>query len=107
MGTMTALAKHKIHVPDDISVVAFDDSEWLGFWQPPVTTVDIAVEEMGMLAVELLMRWIREGHPPDRPRTYSLSTMLVERSSCRPVGTLPEPVSHSPRLELPAALSSI
>lgn len=83
MGTMTALQEHNVHVPNDISIVAFDDSEWLTFWQPPVTTVDIAVGEMGMLAVELLMRWIREGRPPDRPSTYSLSAMLVERKSCK------------------------
>jgi len=89
MGTMTVLVEHKIRVPDDISVVAFDDSEWLTFWQPPITTVDIAVEEMGMLAVQLLLRCIREGHPPEKPRTYALSTMLIERRSCKRVGPRP------------------
>jgi LacI family transcriptional regulator len=106
MGTMTVLAKHDIRVPDDISVISFDDSEWLSFWQPPVTTVDIAVEEMGMLAVELLMRWIREGHPPDRPRTYSLSTMFVERKSCKRVSPHPKHEPHSVEVGLPAALST-
>ena len=89
MGTMTALAAHEVRVPDEISVIAFDDSEWLSFWQPPITTVDIAVEEMAMLAVQLLLRWIREGHPPEKPRTYSLSTMLIERKSCKRVGSQP------------------
>jgi LacI family transcriptional regulator len=89
VGTMTALAAHEIRVPDEISVIAFDDSEWLSFWQPPITTVDIAVEEMAMLAVQLLLRWIREGHPPEKPRTYSLSTMLIERKSCKRMGSRP------------------
>jgi DNA-binding LacI/PurR family transcriptional regulator len=89
VGTMTALTAHEIRVPDEISVIAFDDSEWLSFWQPPITTVDIAVEEMAMLAVQLLLRWIREGHPPPKPRTYSLSTMLIERKSCKRVGPQP------------------
>ena len=106
-GTMTALARRGIRVPDDVSVVAFDDSEWLGLWQPPVTTVDIAVEEMGMLAVDLLLRWMRDGHPPDKPRTYSLSTMLVERNSCRPLDSRHEPVRHGSAVELPAALSPL
>jgi LacI family transcriptional regulator len=105
VGTMTALARHSVRVPDDISVVAFDDSEWLGFWQPPVTTVDIAVEEMGMLAVELLLRWIREGRPPDKPRTYSLSTMLVERNSCRSLASHPERLPQGTELGVPAVLS--
>jgi DNA-binding LacI/PurR family transcriptional regulator len=89
MGTMTALAAHEVRVPDEISVIAFDDSEWLSFWQPPITTVDIAVDEMAMLAVQLLLRWIREGHPPEKPRTYSLSTMLIERKSCKRVPPQP------------------
>ena len=107
VGTMTALARRGVRVPDEMSVVAFDDSEWLSFWQPPVTTVDIAVEEMGMLAVDLLLRWIREGHPPDKPRTYSLGTMLVERDSCRPVAALPDRVPCGSELGLSAALSPV
>jgi LacI family transcriptional regulator len=106
MGTMTALTKHDIHVPDDISLVTFDDSEWLTFWQPPVTTVDAAAEEMGILAVELLMRWIREGRPPDKPRTYSLSAMLVERKSCKRVAPGPGSEPHSLEIGLPAALGA-
>jgi LacI family transcriptional regulator len=83
IGVMTVLTKHQICVPGDISIISFDDSEWLSFWQPPITAVDIAVDEMGMLAVELLMRWINGGAQPDMPRTYSLSTTLIERRSCR------------------------
>jgi LacI family transcriptional regulator len=85
IGLMTVLMEHHIHVPDDISILSFDDSEWLSFWQPPITAVDIAVDEMGTLAVELLMRWITSGERPDTPRTYSLSTALIERQSCQPL----------------------
>lgn len=85
MGTMTVLAEQDLRVPDDISVIAFDDSEWLSFWQPPITTVDIAVDEMGVLAVQLLLRRIEEGRPNPKPVTYRLSVDLVERQSCRRV----------------------
>ncbi|MFX1369630.1 MAG: SBBP repeat-containing protein, partial [Promethearchaeota archaeon] len=50
-GTMIVLAERGLRVPDDISVIAFDDSEWLSFWQPPITTVDIAVDEIGNAVV--------------------------------------------------------
>jgi LacI family transcriptional regulator len=82
IGVMTVLMTHHVRVPDDVSIVSFDDSEWLSFWQPPITTVDIAVDEMGTLAVELLMRRITGSEHPDIPRTYSLSTVLIERQSC-------------------------
>jgi DNA-binding LacI/PurR family transcriptional regulator len=83
IGVMTVLTRRRICVPDDISIISFDDSEWLSFWQPPITAVDIAVDEMGTLAVELLMRWINGGAQPDMPRAYSLSTTLIERQSCQ------------------------
>jgi LacI family transcriptional regulator len=85
VGTMNVLAERRVRVPDDISVISFDDSEWLSLWQPPVTTVDVAVEEMAMLAVQLLMRRIQEGKPAEKPVTYRLSVKLLERQSCRRV----------------------
>ena len=87
MGTMTVLTQQNVRVPDDISVISFDDSEWLSFWQPPITTVDIAVDEMSALAVQLLMRRIEEGRPAAKPITYRLSVTLVERSSCRRINS--------------------
>jgi LacI family transcriptional regulator len=86
IGVMTVLAEHQVRVPEDISIVSFDDSEWLSFWRPPVTTIVVAVEEMGTLAVELLMRWAGSGARPEIPRTYSLSTTLIERQSCKRIG---------------------
>jgi LacI family transcriptional regulator len=83
VGTMSVLGERRVRVPEDMSVISFDDSEWLGLWQPPVTTVDIAVEEMAMLAVQLLLRRIQEGKPAEKPVTYRLSVQLVERQSCR------------------------
>jgi LacI family transcriptional regulator len=83
IGVMTVLMQQQIRVPDDISILSFDDSEWLSFWQPPITAVDIAVDEMGTLAVDLLMRWINSGASPETPRTYTLSTALIERQSCK------------------------
>jgi LacI family transcriptional regulator len=82
IGTMTVLTEHHIRIPDDISILSFDDPEWLSFWQPPITAVDVAVDEMGALAVDLLMRWITSEQRPETPRAYSLSTILIERHSC-------------------------
>lgn len=88
VGVVATLTQHGLRVPDDLSLLSFDDSEWLSIWQPPITAVDIAVDEMGTLAVELLMRWVKSGQRPETPRTYSLSTALIPRASCRPIPVL-------------------
>ena len=47
MGCLAVLAERNLTVPDDLSVVAFDNSEWLSIWRPPITAVDVAVERAG------------------------------------------------------------
>jgi len=83
MGTLFALQQHDIRVPDDVSVVAFDDAEWLGVWNPPITAVDIATDEMAQLAVDLLLRRIACPKRDGKPVTYLLSTVMIERESCK------------------------
>ncbi|MFN8439539.1 MAG: LacI family DNA-binding transcriptional regulator [Caldilineaceae bacterium] len=85
LGVVHILSQRKIRVPDDLSLASFNDSEWLAFWQPPITTVDIAVEEMAHLAVDLLLRRITAPDKKAKPREYLLSTSLIIRDSCRKV----------------------
>jgi LacI family transcriptional regulator len=94
MGVLGVLDERRLKVPEDMSVVAFDDSEWLSIWRPPITCVDVAVDEMAGLAAELLLRRIESPSETRKPITYLLSTSLIERSSCRVVeGTPPLPGS--------------
>jgi LacI family transcriptional regulator len=88
MGCLAVLEQHALRIPEDISVVAFDNSEWLSIWRPPITAVDVATDEMAGLAVDLLMRRITNPEQERKPVTYLLSTSLVMRSSCQslPVG---------------------
>jgi LacI family transcriptional regulator len=82
MGTMHTLAAHHVRVPDDISIVSFDDSDWLSFWQPPITTVDVAIDEMGAKAVDVMLKRIEEGVPATKPQAHRLAVSLIERRSC-------------------------
>jgi DNA-binding LacI/PurR family transcriptional regulator len=82
MGTLCVVQQQGLHIPDDISVVAFDDAEWLSVWNPPITAVDIAINEMARLAVDLLQRRIAFPEKEHKPVTYQLSTSLIERNSC-------------------------
>jgi LacI family transcriptional regulator len=83
MGVLSTLNQEGLVVPDDISVAAFNDTDWLSIWNPPITTVDIAVEEMAQLAVDLLLRRIASPEKKPNPRTYLLSTSLIKRGSCK------------------------
>ncbi|MBX3056757.1 MAG: LacI family DNA-binding transcriptional regulator [Anaerolineae bacterium] len=85
MGCLKVLNEQAIRIPDDLSVATFNDTEWLRFWNPPITTVDIATEEMVNLSVELLLRRMASPSKEYKPRTYLLSTSLLERGSCAKV----------------------
>jgi DNA-binding LacI/PurR family transcriptional regulator len=83
LGSLKALNESNFHIPDDISFVSFDDAEWLASWNPPITAVDIAIDEMAKLAVQLLHR--RMTGSSQKPVTYHLGTTLVVRQSCRSI----------------------
>jgi LacI family transcriptional regulator len=70
-------------VPDDLSVVGFDNVPESALCEPPLTTVEQAIQQMGFEAVQLLLALIED--PNAEPAQVVLPTRLVERSSCRPV----------------------
>lgn len=86
MGALMIMGQNSIRIPDELSVVGYNDTEWLTAWNPPITAVDIAVDEMARLAVDLLHRRMAGGSAAEgKPVTYHLSTSLIVRSSCRPL----------------------
>ncbi|MCT2587460.1 LacI family DNA-binding transcriptional regulator [Actinophytocola gossypii] len=69
-----------LKVGHDLAVVGYDEVDWAELLDPPVTTVAQPVEEMGRLAVRLLLDRIAD---PDRPPvTKRLPTTFVHRNSC-------------------------
>jgi LacI family transcriptional regulator len=85
LGVFNCLRERKIRIPDDISLVVFDDADWLAAWNPPISAIDIAVREMANLAVETLHRRIQKEMPSSKPITYHLSTSLIIRESCKSI----------------------
>jgi LacI family transcriptional regulator len=84
MGVLDVLVRQRgLSIPGDVSVVAFNDAEWLSVWNPAITVVDIAAEEMARLTVEVLLGRIRSPERKRKPVTYHLSTFLIERGSCK------------------------
>ena len=55
MGVYQALGEHGLVVPDDVAVVSFDGSDLASWLRPRVTSVALPFEQMGDLAVRLLL----------------------------------------------------
>ncbi|MFI2489136.1 LacI family DNA-binding transcriptional regulator [Promicromonospora kroppenstedtii] len=82
IGAIRAVEQAGLRVPDDVSVVGFDDAPEAEFLSTPLTTVRQDFAEVTRLAVHRLVRTI-EGHPPaDRHRL--VPTQLVVRDSTAP-----------------------
>jgi LacI family transcriptional regulator len=82
LGAIEALRRRGLRVPEDMSVVGFDDLPEVRWSAPPLTTVRQPLAEMGKLAVRTVLRLAR-GERPDSPRV-ELATQLVVRSSTAP-----------------------
>ena len=82
-GVLIALDQQGLRVPRDVSVVAFDDVEWMSMVEPPVSTVRQPVADMARSAAELLLRRLREGRDGP-PSTVVFRTEFVERASVAP-----------------------
>ncbi|ALV37043.1 LacI family DNA-binding transcriptional regulator [Streptomyces sp. CdTB01] len=82
LGAIEALRRRGLRVPEDLSVVGFDDLPEVRWSAPPLTTVRQPLADMGKLAVRTVLRLAR-GEQPDSPRV-ELGTELVVRSSTAP-----------------------
>ena len=82
LGAVRAARELGLSVPDDASVVGFDDSRLIQFLDPPLTTVRQPVAAMGSAAVSALVDAI-DGRPVP-PREYLYKPELVLRGSTGP-----------------------
>jgi DNA-binding LacI/PurR family transcriptional regulator len=60
IGAMRAIRMFGLTIPDDISIIGFDNLETANFVTPRLTTVDYPKEELGRLAVRILSENITE-----------------------------------------------
>jgi LacI family transcriptional regulator len=81
--TMIVARSLGLSVPDDLSVVGFDNVPESALCDPPLTTIDQSIQQMGYDAVGLLLRLIEDAPVPTTQIT--LPTRLVVRGSCRPL----------------------
>ena len=76
-GILPTLIARGITIPDDLSLVCYEDMNLLQMWQPPISTVDNGAHQLAELSVDLLLRQIR--HRPN-PRAGSEADQGIGRS---------------------------
>jgi LacI family transcriptional regulator len=81
MGAKAALREANLRIPDDISIMGFDDIPWAKYSDPPLTTVRLPAQKLASEACLVLMGLMRGSEPEER--TLVLDTELVVRKSCR------------------------
>ncbi len=82
-GAMDAARECGLRIPDDISIIGFDDVPQASFVYPKLTTVRQPLEQMGQVAVKMLLEQIEDQNRP--PQKVALATQLVVRDSCAPL----------------------
>lgn len=85
IGLLQAAFQARIVVPEQLSIVGFDDIDIASFTIPPLTTISQSGVEMGRIAAEMLLDMI-EGGDPGRPvEDVIVAPLLVVRQSTAPV----------------------
>ena len=83
LGFMKAAHENGLKVPDDFSIIGFDDAEIAPYIVPPLTTFRQPIQTMGALAAKMLISQI-EGDEI-RDRKILLKAEFILRESLKPV----------------------
>ncbi|MDR7520216.1 MAG: LacI family DNA-binding transcriptional regulator [Armatimonadota bacterium] len=99
LGALHAARARRLRVPDDVSIIGFDDIAMAAHANPPLTTIAQPKYRMGRLAMQLLRRII-QGHPLPGDGYTLMESPLVVRES-----TGPAPAGDAGAPGLPAVAS--
>lgn len=83
IGAVRALKEKGVSVPQDISIIGFDNMEEAVYHDPPLTTVAFSAYEMGKLAAQKMFQIIAE--EPLEEKATTLQAELMERESTRKI----------------------
>jgi len=83
-GVYEAVRQRGMRVPDDVSVVGFDDLSEARWLSPPLTTVRQPLAEMGVLAARTVLR-LASGDELESPRVELATALMVRESTCPPL----------------------
>jgi len=80
LGALQAFSEENYRIPEDISIVSFDDIDFAPYLVAPLTTVRQPKELMGEIAVKLLIEDIKSGHKREKSKIVLLPQLIVRKS---------------------------
>lgn len=80
LGAKAALREHGYVIPNDVALVGFDNLPFSQFTDPPMTTINVPVVELGRQACQMLIDMFEDSVV--RCEQHLLDTQLVVRKSC-------------------------
>jgi LacI family transcriptional regulator len=83
LSTLSAARRAGLRVPDDLSLITFDNSPWSEAFSPALSVVSQPVSELGATATRLLIERAQGYAGP--PREIQLQSELIERESTKPL----------------------
>lgn len=82
-GAARAAVRRGLRIPQDISIVGFDDYPPSEFWNPPLTTVQHPMEEAGRLAAQALDRYFSSNGKVPLPKEILQTHLMIRESTGR------------------------
>jgi len=81
-GVMKALRQHELSIPEDISLICFDDLDWFTFSRPPISAVSTSHYRLAESAVDLLLQRVQTPADLDKPPVFmQINFDLILRAS--------------------------
>ena len=84
LGAIQTIKAKGLRVPEDVSVTGFDDIHYSKYWDPALTTMAQPAEEIGKLAMDLLLRII-DGEDLSNAELVLPTEFVIRKSTCAPV----------------------
>ena len=83
-GAMKAITECGLRIPEDVSIIGFDDVAFSAVSSPALTTVRVPKQELGRVAVRRLMQMMQDGGGSNLK--IAVGTQFIERDSVREIG---------------------
>jgi LacI family transcriptional regulator len=85
LGVIKATGEMGLKIPDNISLISFDEQPYSAFLGTPMSTVEQKKSEMGQLAVDVLLKYISNEDYRNKAVHITLKTNLIIRDSVRKI----------------------
>jgi LacI family transcriptional regulator len=81
LGVLRTVAERGLAIPDELSLLCYEDTPWFEWHRPALSVVDSGAAELANIAVDRLLQRLDGG--ASSGREYRVGARLVERASCR------------------------